>query len=230
MIVETKKPVPRPRPNEDYLRARQTGQTKRQELRALRALRAEGMAKLYEEGLGLSRIGQIYGLSDTCVQSHLRMFGIEMRPFHPVKLPFIEWNGSRYTWGTKSYYRRTQPPRTMLHHDVWEEAHGMPVPKGYELLHRDDNPHNNAVENLVLMSKEDLHEVTAIRTGLKKPVSEKSCVICGGPVVRHRYIGKDGKVRMEGAAAYAKRRCCSTRCLGDARKGQPVGYIPWRKP
>ena len=42
-----------------------------------------------------------------------------------------------------------------LHHAVWEKAHGMPVPEGYAIHHKDFNPLNNEPENLQLVTNRE---------------------------------------------------------------------------
>lgn len=42
----------------------------------------------------------------------------------------------------------------LLHRDVWRRHHG-PIPKGFEIHHKDENTENNAIDNLEMLSKAD---------------------------------------------------------------------------
>lgn len=76
----------------------------------------------------------------------------------------------RVEWGGKVWRRYPDSPRRelrvyfagprgkRLHVAIWEDANG-PVPSGHEIHHRDENPLNNALENLecVLASEHRKH-------------------------------------------------------------------------
>lgn len=65
-----------------------------------------------------------------------------------------------YVWGSKPYVRVTitnddgTHTSTTAHRIIWEYVNGT-VPEGYEIHHKDHNPTNNCIDNLVLVSKEE---------------------------------------------------------------------------
>jgi hypothetical protein len=50
----------------------------------------------------------------------------------------------------------------LLNHYIWEQHHGKPVPKGFVLWFRDQNPLNCAIENLELISLKELRNRNSI--------------------------------------------------------------------
>lgn len=60
----------------------------------------------------------------------------------------------KYTLRRCGYYGRTNGGRHYLHRDVWEAANG-PIPRGYDIHHKDENPANNRIDNLALLPKAD---------------------------------------------------------------------------
>lgn len=52
----------------------------------------------------------------------------------------------------KYYYASSQVDgrhvRRALHRTIWQDYHGRPIPKGYHVHHKDENPLNNSPENL----------------------------------------------------------------------------------
>ena len=53
----------------------------------------------------------------------------------------------------KGYYRLSG--NKLLHRQVWEDFYGQKIPDGYVLHHIDENPHNNSIKNLQLMTEEE---------------------------------------------------------------------------
>lgn len=70
---------------------------------------------------------------------------------------YIEFDGIRFYPDKRGYWigntHDTKRP-VRLHKYVWEYYNG-PIPKGYQVHHKDFNPDNNDISNLELMSKAD---------------------------------------------------------------------------
>lgn len=69
-------------------------------------------------------------------------------------LPFMMFNGSKYTIRNTGYYGKTDGKRTLMHRDVWE-FHNGPIPDGYDVHHRDENKLNNDIGNLECLPKSE---------------------------------------------------------------------------
>ena len=70
---------------------------------------------------------------------------------------YIEFDGIRFYPDKKGYWLGTNPitkKPIRLHKYVWEKYNG-PIPKGYQVHHKDFNPDNNEIENLELLPKSE---------------------------------------------------------------------------
>ena len=66
------------------------------------------------------------------------------------------YNGKKYAQDKKTgYYICTTTPRKRLHVAIWEHEHGMEVPPGCIIHHKDWCKTNNSVENLTCVTVED---------------------------------------------------------------------------
>lgn len=107
----------------------------------------------------------------------------------------------------KGYYRLSG--NQLLHHKVWEDFYGQKVPEGYVIHHRDENPHNNSIKNLQLMTVEEhlshhhKGKITPdeVKEKLSKSltstgyfrVNKKPCPNCrNGFLYRYQYIDDEG--------------------------------------
>jgi hypothetical protein len=71
----------------------------------------------------------------------------------PIRNDFREFEGRRYTWTGKGYWRCTSYyDRHNLAHRIWTRAHGKPVPKGSMIVFADGNKFNVSVENLLCLT------------------------------------------------------------------------------
>lgn len=108
----------------------------------------------------------------------------------------------------KGYFRL--PNNELLHRAVWEEYYGQKIPDGYVIHHKDENPKNNSIDNLQLMTIEEhikhhhigkkvrddskeLISKSTNKTGYFR-VSKKVCAKCKkGFVYRYQYYTDDGE-------------------------------------
>ena len=84
---------------------------------------------------------------------------------------FVTFNGHRYH-KYRGYYER----RVALHVDVYEKAHGIIIPEGYHVHHKDLNKLNNNLDNLELMTCNDHMK---LHTMLTRKERTYFCSYCG---------------------------------------------------
>lgn len=167
----------------------------------------------------------------------------------------IEFQGRKYTLSGR-YYRRNvwgSDGPTSLHRAIWESAHG-PIPKGYDIHHKDGDCFNNAVENLEKVESREhvrAHTLERIKSGELGPPSDKAREAAAewhaSPegLEWHRKNGVEAWKSREwhlcechncGAkfmSPYPTRaKWCHLNCKMEAlrkRRGKPVGTRPHRK-
>lgn len=118
----------------------------------------------------------------------------------------IVWNGRPYRRQPDAtdrhrrvYYMATTAPRSYLHRDVYESAHGT-IPDGWHVHHTDHNPDNNAIWNLVALSPSEHLSLHAN----EPPELLQTCDGCGGSFAAH----------------YERARWCSPCCKEKWRRQQ----------
>jgi len=122
--------------------------------------KANAMYTLYQQGHSLAQVAKAFSVTRQGVFKMFAKRGFLMRTIEP--LPFIIWNGEKYTPRKDGYYRRTTRGRSYLHQDVWE-FHNGPIPDGHDIHHVDEDKSNNAISNLEILTCEDhgkLHSTT----------------------------------------------------------------------
>jgi hypothetical protein len=177
--------------------------------------RAAEMYELYQQGYSLSEIGKAYGVTRQSVYGIFAGRGYAMR--EKKRLPYMVWNGNKYTLTTGGYYRRTDGDRELLHRDMWKLEHGS-IPDGHEIHHKDGDKTNNVIENFECLLTED-------HTRLHNPqqsIQERYCLYCGKQLVRRTTNPKDP----ETPAELAKRRYCDATCKANHFEGKPRGWKP----
>jgi hypothetical protein len=178
-----------------------------------REARVAAMYADYQSGMSLAQVGEKYG--GISRQSVFNLFEARGLPLRTKKLyPTVEFNGYRYSPSAKGgYWRRTTGDKPLLHHDVWR-FHCGNIPLGYQVIHRDGNLDNNALENLVCLP---IHEVSRHYHPPQPVIAGKVCDYCGKSLERKRFRGG----ATEGPASFARRRYCDRTCFGlDHRKKQ----------
>ena len=115
--------------------------------------KAEEMYELYGQGFSLDQVGKAFGVTRQSVYKMFKKRRYILRS-KPKPLPFVEFNGYRYTLRNTGYYGRTNGERTLLHRDVWQSRYGS-IPDGYDIHHLDRDRFNNHISNLELISKSE---------------------------------------------------------------------------
>jgi len=111
------------------------------------------MYKLYEQGYSVAQVGKAFGVSRQTVHLRFVRRGLCLRP-RVRPLPFIVFEGRKYTLRTVGYYGCTSGTRDYLHRDVWRATHGV-IPVGYDVHHKDRDKANNGLDNLALITKSE---------------------------------------------------------------------------
>lgn len=110
---------------------------------------ADEMFALYQSGFSLSQVGKSFGVTR---QSVYKVFARRRFELRKIKaLPFIVFNGFKYTVRTNGYFAKTKSGRSYLHRDVWMFNNG-PIPKGYDVHHINGNKEDNRIINLDLIA------------------------------------------------------------------------------
>lgn len=112
---------------------------------------AEEMYELYKSGYSLEQVAIAYERSRQSVYELFKNRGLVIRS-KKNPLPYMMFNGEKYTIRNNGYYGKTRGNRSMMHRDVWEFHNGK-IPDGFDVHHIDENKSNNAIENLECLSK-----------------------------------------------------------------------------
>lgn len=114
--------------------------------------KADAMYVLYQQGFSLSQVAKAFSVTR---QGVYKMFAKRNFTLRTVELlPFIVWNGRKYTRRLNGYYARTSGGRIYLHREVWEQANG-PIPDGREVHHKNGDKTNNSLDNLEMLSESE---------------------------------------------------------------------------
>ena len=92
-------------------------------------------------------------MSRQAVWERLKRNNVEMRT--KKVLPFIIYDGLKFTISKNGYYRATRRDKHVsLHRYKYQKEVGK-IPEGYDIHHKDGNKLNNAIDNLECLSKAD---------------------------------------------------------------------------
>lgn len=108
------------------------------------------MHAMYQQGFSLSQVGEFYGCTRQSVFGLFQYNGLPTRK--KKELPFIVFNGSKYTMRNHGYMAKTDGDRTLLHRDIWE-FHNGPIPKGWDIHHKDEDKTHNEIGNFECLTK-----------------------------------------------------------------------------
>jgi site-specific DNA-cytosine methylase len=102
--------------------------------------------ELYQQGFSCEDVGKAFGVGRNSVWKVLKNHGYDLRA--KKLLPFIEFEGKRYTPDNDGYYRCTERDHNIfLHRVIWEQQNGA-IPDGYHIHHKNGDKSDNRIENL----------------------------------------------------------------------------------
>lgn len=114
--------------------------------------KADMMYEQYVEGFSLEQVGKMFGVTRQSVYAMFKCRGFEMR--EKKKLPFLTFNGKKYTLRNNGYYGLTEGKRTMMHRDIWKFYNGN-IPIGFDIHHKNHDKTDNSIKNLELIKKDE---------------------------------------------------------------------------
>lgn len=108
------------------------------------------MYQLYQQGFSLEQVGKAFGVTRQSVYSGFHRRGWSLR--QKKELPFMCFNGIKFTRRNTGYLGRTDGNRELMHRYVWRHYHGE-IPDGFDVHHRNRDRTDNRIENLELISR-----------------------------------------------------------------------------
>ncbi len=108
------------------------------------------MYELYEKGFSCTKVAEAFGVTRQTVHKRFKRQHLYQRKIEA--LPFIRFQGKKYTLRANGYYGRTKGKRNYLHRDIWESVNGK-IPDGFDIHHKDGDKTYNTIENYELYSK-----------------------------------------------------------------------------
>lgn len=113
----------------------------------------EELINLYNKGFSCEDIGYIIGRSRQAVWERLKRKGFKLRT--KKVLPYIIYDGLKFTPNDHGYYRATTRDKHIsLHRYKYEKEVGI-IPDGFDIHHIDGNKQNNNISNLECLSKSE---------------------------------------------------------------------------
>jgi hypothetical protein len=119
--------------------------------------------ELYSQGFSCADVAEIFGVRRSSVWKILKNHGYKLRELK--RLPFLDFEGKRYTPNFAGYYRSTEREHNIfLHRVIWEKHYGQ-IPVGYDIHHLNGDKADNRIENLQCL-------LSAEHTRLHRPGKE----------------------------------------------------------
>lgn len=130
------------------------------------------MYEQYNEGFSLAEVGKMFGVTRQTVYDRFRRRKFKLR--EKKYLPFVLFNGDKFTRGRYGYYRKTYGDRDALHRVVWK-FHKGDIPKGHEVHHKDaDNFCTTDISRLECLTKADHGRLESIGINQFTPLDIKT--------------------------------------------------------
>jgi DNA-directed RNA polymerase sigma subunit (sigma70/sigma32) len=133
--------------------------------------KAAKMYRLYRSGKSLEQVANAFGVTRQSVFVMFTRRNYVMRD-RPEPLPFVTFDGFKYTLRNTGYYGKTTGERTLLHRDMWESVNGK-IPENHDIHHRDFNKQNNSMSNFELISKSEHASKYAHRRNSHRNLTEE---------------------------------------------------------
>lgn len=126
----------------------------------------------YCDGLSLSEVGKIFGMTRQSVYTGFKTRNYRLREKN--ERPYQILDGIKFTLRNNGYYAATTGNRVQMHRYVWEK-HNEKIPEGYDIHHKDHNRGNNDISNLELYSKSEHARLfsTGSNQFVKRPYKER---------------------------------------------------------
>lgn len=112
------------------------------------------MLKLYSDGYSYEQVALAFSLTRQAVWSRLKVAGVKSR--EKKLLPFVMYNGEKFTLGNHGYYRNTcrKNGEKLLHRYKYECENGK-LPVDWDVHHVDLCKTNNDSSNFLALPKAD---------------------------------------------------------------------------
>jgi uncharacterized protein YbdZ (MbtH family) len=108
-------------------------------------------AEQYAKGLSCGQVAKMFCVTRQSVWAWLETNGYETRK--KIQLPFIIYDGKKFTANRSGYYRLTRRDKHIsLHRYVWEKQKGK-IPTGWDVHHINGNKQDNRISNLECLPK-----------------------------------------------------------------------------
>ena len=110
------------------------------------------MHDLYLKGYSISQVGRAFQVSRQTVFQRFKRAGMELRS--KTLLPFMLFQGKKYTLRNNGYLACTDGVRSSMHRDVWC-FHNGEIPENYDIHHINGDKTDNRLENLEILPKSE---------------------------------------------------------------------------
>lgn len=111
------------------------------------------LVELYRQEFSCCKIAEMFSMTRQSVWERLKRNKIRLRT--KKLLPFIVYNGLKFTISNTGYYRSTRRDKHTSLHRYKYEKEVCKIPKGYDIHHIDCNKLNNDIENLECLPKSE---------------------------------------------------------------------------
>ena len=122
---------------------------------------------------------------------------------HVMLGPYAKDNGREFVIVHNYVYTKTITyPRYL-----WMVHHKQLIPDGYEVDHVDDDPTNNEISNLQLLTPEDNNRKRDKRMGYSSDGYTFNCPVCGTERTIKRWIYNQNQVVKKSPGPYCSKSC-----------------------